>query len=579
MRLWFMPSVLSFLMIPLSLSATNPRVAAVTFAGNTAFSRETLLTIVLLQPGSEFSTSAFDRERDRIVASYHDAGWLTAAVSSDSLHLSGDNSAITIVHHIREGLRYSVDSLRITGMTNFNQTKILSGFRTTCGKVFSQKALEDDIETLLSKYGSEGYPFASVTVDTLSLTEHDSAGGVVIGLGIAEGRNVTIDQIRITGNMQTSPRVIIRELRLGPHEMYNEEKVKKIPSLLMRTNLFSSVKDPELFYDSAEGGLLLTVREANANTFDGIIGYAPANGGTASGFVHVALGNLFGTGRKADLRWQRDDASSQELRLFYSEPWIFDLPVGLSGGLIQRQQDSTYVRRMLEGHADVSFNETLLLGGFVSHTLVIPSSTLRVRQIRASRTLSIGVSLQFDTRNDPLSPTGGLFYRSSYLVGSKKLYGGFLPGEDPNAAVQTVSIDAEFYRTIVGRQIAAVGFHGRQTEGGLIGPEDYFRFGGAMTMRGYGENELVGTRVAWINTEYRLLLEQRSYIFGLFDIGFTSMPGTGADGNGESNLLRFGYGAGFRLESPLGYLSVIFAFGKGDSFGEGKLHVGLVNRF
>jgi outer membrane protein assembly factor BamA len=576
MRFWFIPA---FFGIPLCLIASTPRVVSVTFAGNTAFTQETLSSLITLKPGSAFSRTECDRDRDRIVASYRDAGWLSAAVTPESLIARPDSSGFAITYRISEGLRYTIDSIRVRGMTVFSEKEVVDGFRALRGAVFSQKLLEHAIDALIARYESVGYPFASVTVDTLSCTEHDLSGGVSIGLGVTEGKRITIDQIRITGNSQTSPDVIIRELRIAAHELYNEEKVKRIPALLMRTNLFLSVNEPELYYDSAEGGLLLTVREANTNTFDGIVGYAPARGGTASGFVHVALGNLFGTGRKMDVRWQREDESSQELHLFYSEPWIFGIPLGLSGGLTQRQQDSAYVRRTVEGRANLAFNETLLLSGFVTHTLVIPSSTLSIQPVRASRTVSFGLSLQYDTRNDPLSPTAGSFYGSAYLVGSKKQYGDLPTGVEASTGVQTITVDAEIYRTVFSRQIAVVGLHGRQTEGSRTGPEDYFRFGGAMTLRGYGENELTGTRVAWINTEYRFLLEQRSYLFGLFDLGFASLPGNATAGNGETNLLRFGYGLGFRIDSPLGYLGVILAFGQGDTFGQGKLHISLFNRF
>jgi outer membrane translocation and assembly module TamA len=42
---------------------------------------------------------------------------------------------------------------------------------------------------------------------------------------------------------------------------------------------------------------------------------------------------------------------------------------------------------------------------------------------------------------------------------------------------------------------------------------------------------------------------------------------------------RIGYGAGARVDTPLGLIGVSLAFGKGDTFSSGKLHLRLVNEF
>ena len=566
------------LLCPLTLCASPPRIASVTFSGNAAFTPDELLGVILLKPGSVATSSELHRECERLEKFYRAAGWLNASVAYEQFPAGSDSIAIGLRYQIREGLRYTVDTVEARGAGAFGGDTVSAIFRPGEGMYFSQQRLEGEITALVTLYASAGYPFAAVTVDSLKFGQRGGPGGVTVFLGIDEGRLIDIDQIRISGNTETAPGVILRELRIGPHERYDEEKVKDIPSLLMRTGLFASVQPAELFYDSAGGGLLLRVTEANTSTFDAIAGYTPANGGSTSGYVHIGMGNLFGTGRKMDILWQRDDFSSQDIRLFYSEPWIFGYPIGISGGLNQRQQDSTYVRRTVEGHADVTFNQFLRFGGFMTHTLVIPSSTLAVQPVAASRTISFGLSLQFDSRNDPVSPTGGFMYGSSYLIGTKKLYAVSPDGQVSNL-VQTMTVDAELFRETIPRQVFMAGIHGRQIEGSALGPEDYFRLGGASTIRGYNENELIGSRVAWINTEYRFVPERRSHLFVLFDLGFTSLPPAVGSGGGTMNSMQYGYGAGIRTDSPIGFLTVILAFGKGESFAEGKLHIGLLNHF
>ena len=170
----------------------------------------------------------------------------------------------------------------------------------------------------------------------------------------------------------------------------------------------------------------------------------------------------------------------------------------------------------------------------------------------------------------------GLFCRTMYQIGTKKIFSYISPNQ--TTSVQSVMIDAEMYKGIVGNQVAAFGVHGRQILGSQLQISDYFRFGGATTLRGYTENQFIGSRVAWTNAEYRFLLERHSYFFALFDMGFVYLPGNSTN-TSSTQLFRYGYGIGIRVDSPLGNIGVTTAFGKGDSFRQGKLHISLVNSF
>jgi hypothetical protein len=47
----------------------------------------------------------------------------------------------------------------------------------------------------------------------------------------------------------------------------------------------------------------------------------------------------------------------------------------------------------------------------------------------------------------------------------------------------------------------------------------------------------------------------------------------------KEEMNRIGYGAGLRIDTPLGLIGVSLAFGKGDTFGTAKLHIRLANEF
>lgn len=580
MRTVLLVALVLFFRSPL-ISSTPPTVAAVLFLGNRSFSTAELLEHMTTREGSKFSRMQWIDDLNAIRDFYVRNGYCFVEVAGDSLLQEKDSAHIRITMNIHEGERLQIGAVVLQGNHLFPDADILGHFESQAGGMLSSETLERDIAALLNRYEQNGYPFAQVSVDTL-LPYADSAGGerLRVHLAVTEGKRTTIEEIRVTGNKETHADVVVRETRISLHESYNPDKIAKITARLNRLNIFSRVDPPELYVNDRGGGLLIHVEEGNPNFFDGIIGYAPAQqtggSGIVTGFVTVTMRNLFGTARKLDVRWQRDESDAQELGLQYVEPWIFGLPVNLAGGFSQRQQDSSYVQRSVDGRADLLVNESLTLSALASLESVIPSSTLSVAVVQSSHTATGGLELKYDTRDDVLSPTSGVDYVSSYHFGSKTTNG---PVQSNDFTVQKLSIDVQFFAEMATHQVLALGVHGRERSGGGIELSDLFRLGGTNTLRGYRENQFLGSRIAWTNAEYRFLLARRSYVFGFFDTGYYFVPADETNGISSSQEMKYGYGIGIRMETSLGNIGVSFAFGQGDSFSDGKIHVGLANTF
>ncbi|MBK7257735.1 MAG: BamA/TamA family outer membrane protein [Ignavibacteriae bacterium] len=158
------------------------------------------------------------------------------------------------------------------------------------------------------------------------------------------------------------------------------------------------------------GGLLLRVEEGKTNTFDGIAGYAPGlnpgDAGYFTGMVTIGMRNLFGTGRKMNLRWQKEDRFSQDLSVGYVEPWLFGFPVNAGADFQQRRQDSTYVRQAGTFTVELMASEELSLSLSGTTESVIPSSDTVTARVPRSSSLGGGAEVLYDTRDDSYSPGG-----------------------------------------------------------------------------------------------------------------------------------------------------------------------------
>ncbi len=555
-------------------------VRSLRFTGNHGITGRRLEEAMNTKPRSFFSPSGLRLDLESLLQLYHQQGFYFAEIGIDSLSFSKDSSVVDVSLRIDEGDQSEVGELHLEGNTVFTVEEILQRFDTHTGKPLDRQILERDIDALISRYERIGYPFAKVEIVNIAQVDSGRNHVLRIEITVDEGSKVHINEIRVEGNTETNEHVITREARVTPGELFDEDKLAKIRQRLNRLNIFSLVHDPQLYMNSTGGGLLLVVQEGATNTFDGIVGYAPGSSsgeGMFTGLVNVSMRNLFGTARKLHVSWQKDESRSQEVALQYVEPWIFDIPLNLSGEFYQRQQDSTYVRRAVEAKADILLTESFSVGGVFNHENIIPSSTTAIQNVANSRTITTGIEIQYDSRDDILSPTNGVNYRSEYTIGNKKI---FTPSrQDETHSVQKVSLDTDLFIEPVSRQVVAVGLHGRQLTSDRIEIGDLYRFGGTTTLRGYRENQFLGSRIAWTNTEYRFLLSRHSFFYGFFDTGYYYLPGDSANGSSSLQHFKYGYGVGVRLETSLGNIGVSLALGKGDSFSQAKIHVGLINDF
>ncbi|MHB9041362.1 MAG: BamA/OMP85 family outer membrane protein, partial [Melioribacteraceae bacterium] len=407
-------------------------------------------------------------------------------------------------------------------------------------------------------------------------------------LYIDEGVKSKIDKIEIQGNDRTKDFVITRALQFQKGEEYSQKKIDEIPERLNRLRFFEPVEQPVFYFNSKQEGVLkISVKEKQTNYFDGIIGYVPAvndkESGYLTGFINVNLRNLFGTGRAASFRWQQENRSSQELELHYLEPWLFDLPFNISGSLFQRKQDSTYVQRNLEGNLEYLATDEISASIIIGTQSTIPSALNSQNfTVFNSSSLSTGVNFRIDTRDDFYAPTKGIYLNNSYKFISKKINGpaAFItPDTKTNVTLQRLEFDFTIFNQFFQRQVAAIGVHGRELRADNSDMSDLYFLGGTNTLRGYREKQFQGNRIFWSNLEYRLLLSKRSYTFLFFDTGYFLRNEDKQKNIPESSSFKIGYGFGLNIETGLGVLGVSFALAKGDSFGKGKIHFGIINEF
>ncbi|MDP3150282.1 MAG: BamA/TamA family outer membrane protein [Ignavibacteria bacterium] len=521
---------------------------------------------------------------------YNDAGYFHFLIDS-IVTLKGEDSLNNEIQlFVTEGEPTYLERIFLSGIDSLNDKNILRNAEDMEGPIFTKQIIENFIEQTFNALDEEGFPFAKLKIESVSFIDDSSSQKhfADVYLSVDKNRKSTFDRFEIIGNVKTKDYVIIRELGLQYHEKYSQKRIDEIPKRLNRLRFFDPVAEPQFYFSQKDEGVLkIDVKEKETNNFDGIIGYVPGDtktgNGYFSGLVNVSLRNLFGTGRAAAFRWQKIDRLSQELELKYYEPWVFDFPFHINFGLFQKKQDSSYVQRKYSFALDYTATSDITVSGTLDYEKVIPSlNDYGFVSVYNATSISTGLTLKYDSRDDPYSPTEGIYFANAYVYTRKNINGPaqlITTSTETNVIHQKIIADFNIYYEPFKRQVFALGVHGKELQGPQVEISDMFLLGGTNTLRGYRENQFLASRIAWTNLEYRFLLTRRTFAFSFFDLGYFLQRENSALNISKSSATKIGYGIGLHVETGLGILNVNFAFAKGDSFSEGKIHFGIINEF
>ena len=573
-----------------SVPALSQKLNSLKIEGNSIFDDEKYFQWTGLTLNQNIFKGIIDSIRSGVARNLISQGYYFFKFENLTESVSNDSSLVDISIKIQEGNPAVINEVNFSGVDSAANPTLIEQFKFLKGEVYNFIEIEKYIEDLLVDFENNGRPFAKVVVNSV-LVYQDSLKDenyVDLNLNVVGGKNSSIDKISVLGNTSTKDYVIIRELRLSNGEPYVQKKIEELPRRLNRLRFFEPVALPKYYINSKnEGVLLINVKEKNTNNFDGIIGYIPPGKNETSGYVtgliNITLRNLFGTGRAAALRWNKFNRNSQELDLKYLEPWFLGFPLNINLSLYQRIQDSTYVQRKLEGAFEYLATEDLSGGIMISSETVVPTvRAVPVFTVFNSSYLTTGANLKIDTRDDPYSPTEGLLFINSYSFSKKKINGPseyLRPNIETSIDIQRFSVSFSIFYEIFSRQVIALGVNGRELKGKSFENSDLYRLGGTNTLRGYREEQFLGSRMFWSNLEYRFLFTRRSYGFVFFDTGYYFRPEEKDKNILKSEDFLYGLGLGLNLETNIGVLRVSYALGQGDTFSDGKIHFGIVNDF
>jgi outer membrane protein assembly factor BamA len=537
------------------------------------------------------SNLTVNKIRNDLMASLSQDGYYLASLDSFKIQTDPAQDRGIIHIYITPGLRFVLNDViwsSVDTLSNcYNDIQEIT--QNYINKPFNDLIQKDLYKSVLKIFENSGYPLCSINTIGFKLDSLNHLQmGIELQVDIRPGPFVKITGLKLPEDSDINMKYLERNFRYKKNEIYNEERIARYTRILKRLDFLTNVKYPTLVMEEDSLFYLqLDYQEAPSTTFDGIIGYIPppVNDPTQSGYftglINVNLKNLFTTGRRLSVYWQKPNQLSEEIRINYREPFLLGLPFHIGGSLNRLIRDTTYIEWRYTLDAEFPFNENLTgIARFYKREVFPDSLASAVSRIPQTEAFHTELGIRWDTRDDFYNPRTGLFLTTLFDYGTQQNVGpDYLIKEDSlieKTNVIKMTSDLGIFIPMWSNQVLAFNFHtvliGYQ--GQEVQIPDMFWFGGATTVRGYRENQFYGEKAAWLNSEYRFLLGPQSRFFVFTDLAYYNR-----------NIPEFkeeylvGYGMGIRIPSPLGVMQVDYGLAKGLVFREGKLHFRLINEF
>jgi outer membrane protein insertion porin family len=368
-----------------------------------------------------FKDDQFQDDLDKLRDYYRELGYLDVEVPADKvLYDYPSSSKLVLTIRINEGRQYKVGDITISGNTIIPTDKLRAALKQTTGTLFAPSKIDKDVTALEDSYGKDGYIETRVQ---LVRKPNLTTGAIDIEYRIKESDKFYVESIRVEGNTKTKSIVIIRELALGPGEVFDSVRMKTSKQRLDNTRFFEEVNaTPETTTIPGRKNLKIAVKEGRTGNLTFGAGFSSLERAvvfaelTQSNFDLFNRRSMFqGDGQKFRLRLQVGSRSSEAI-LSFEEPWLFEQQLALGFSLFRSESDynSSYYQEIRTG-AEVYLRKRLfeLVEGRLSYGYEIvdiqdvdPSYT-SIYPEKTENLSKVGFQLLRDTRDKLVNTTRG----------------------------------------------------------------------------------------------------------------------------------------------------------------------------
>ena len=285
----------------------------------------------------KFVDKDFETDLGLIIKKYNELGYRDARILKDSVS-QHDEKTVDVHISLEEGRQYFISDITWAGNTVYSSAHLNAILGMKAGDVYDQtllnKRTKEDDDAVANLYMNNGYLFFQL-VPIESKVEGDS---VALEMRIIEGPQARINSIIINGNDRLYEKVIRRELRVRPGELFSKEDLMRSAREIAQTGHFDPESmdiKPEPNPENGTVDLLFNLTSKNNDQVELSAGWGQTGviGRVALKFSNFSIKNLFnpssykgiipqGEGQTFTISAQTNAKYYQAYSLSFFEPWF-----------------------------------------------------------------------------------------------------------------------------------------------------------------------------------------------------------------------------------------------------------------
>jgi outer membrane protein insertion porin family len=287
---------------------------------------------------SKYIEDNFIKDKKSIIDKYREKGYRDAAIIKDTVYRVSPKR-VSIAMTIKEGHRYYFNNINWVGNTKYSSKVLSDRLGIKKGEVFDQSLLEARLfmnpnsTDVSSLYMDDGYLFFQVTPIEVHV-ENDS---IDLEMRIYEGKQATINKVTVTGNTKTNDRVIMREIRTRPGQLFRRSDIIRSQRELSVLGYFDPEKlsvnpKPNPVDGTVDIEYIVQEKPSDQLELSGGWGAGRIVGTLGVTFNNFSARNVFkkgawrplpsGDGQRLSIRAQSNGLYYQSVNASFTEPWL-----------------------------------------------------------------------------------------------------------------------------------------------------------------------------------------------------------------------------------------------------------------
>ena len=560
-------------------------ISSVKFTGNSRVTTSELLDITQLKAGEYFSRSRVEDAQRRLLA--------TGKFSEVRPDAQVANGKMALSFAVVENP--IVKSIVITGNHTIPTSTIMSALTTKPGSVQNYNNLREDRDKILGLYQAEGYTLVNITDMS---TDENGTLHISIVEGIVKKIEVKKMVTKQKGNrrtpnddvLKTKDYVIDREIEIQPGKIFNVKEYDATVDNLMRLGIFKNVKyEARSIPGDPEGiDLILLIDEDRTAELQGGVAYGSETG--LMGTLSLKDSNWRGKNQQFGFTFEKSNKDYTGFALDFYDPWIKDTD-RVSWGWGAYKTDYGDEDSILFHEIDtVGFKVNIGKGLGKNFTLSLGTKVEYIKEKHEDGKLrkanndkwyykeknkwreiegvddkywlwSIYPYISYDTRNNYLNPTSGLYAKWQVEGGHA---GGYKSGNFGNTTLELRTYHKGLFKNNTFAYKVVGGIASNSTK-----ESQKFWVGGGNSIRGYDGGFFKGRQKLVATIENRTQINDIIGFVVFADAG-RAWKQNGRDPSYTRDNDHFGHnigttaGVGIRLNTPIGPLRFDFGWPVGN---------------